>query len=164
MDWFLRGLAEFNRRTGRIELALATAFLGLLLLANTWAVAGRVLFNLYPSWVIEVSVTLVIWTVFAGSAYLYKSRRHIAVTLLVDRLQPGSAPRRFIMILSEVLVLIFVVATLWQAAIYQPILAERMTTALQVPQNVVSIFIPIAYVSILLSGIESLLTQISGDP
>ena len=54
----------------------------------------------------------------------------------------------------------FVLVTLWQAAIYQPILAERLTTALQVPQNVVTIAIPIAYISILLAGLESLLAQL----
>ena len=142
-----------------MELFLATLFLGLLVAANTVAVAGRVLFQLYPSWIIEVSSALVIWSVFAGSAYLYKARRHIAVTLLVDRLDAGGTARQAVGIAGEVLVLVFVLVTLWQAAIYQPILAERLTTALQVPQNVVTIAIPIAYVSILLSGLESLLDQ-----
>ena len=142
-----------------MELFLATLFLGLLVVANTVAVAGRVLFQLYPSWIIEVSSALVIWSVFAGSAYLFKARRHIAVTLLVDRLDAGGTARQAVGIAGEVLVLVFVLVTLWQAAIYQPILAERLTTALQVPQNVVTIAIPIAYVSILLSGLESLLAQ-----
>lgn len=143
-----------------MELFLATLFLGLLVAANTVAVAGRVLFQMYPSWIIEVSSALLIWSVFAGSAYLYKARRHIAVTLLVDRLDAGGTARRAVGVVAEALVLIFVLVTLWQAWIYQPILAERLTTALQVPQNVVTIAIPIAYMSILLSGLESLLSQV----
>lgn len=143
-----------------MELFLATLFLGLLVAANTVAVAGRVLFQMYPSWIIEVSSALLIWSVFAGSAYLYKARRHIAVTLLVDRLDAGGTARRAVGVVAETLVLIFVLATLWQAWIYQPILAERLTTALQVPQNVVTIAIPIAYMSILLSGLESLFSQV----
>ena len=63
-------------------------------------------------------------------------------------------------IISEILVLVFVLVVLWQAAIYQPILALRVTPALQLPQNMVSIFIPIAFVSMFLSGLESLLTQL----
>ena len=160
LERFVASLAAFNRRLGRVELFLATLFLGLLVAANTVAVAGRVLFQLYPSWIIEVSSALVIWSVFAGSAYLYKARRHIAVTLLVDRLRAGGTARQAVGIAGEVLVLVFVLVTLWQAAIYQPILAERLTTALQVPQNVVTIAIPIAYVSILLAGLESLLAQL----
>ena len=143
-----------------MEIFLATLFLGLLVAANTVAVAGRVLFQMYPSWIIEVSSALLIWSVFAGSAYLYKARRHIAVTLLVDRLDAGGTARRAVGVVAETLVLIFVLVTLWQAWIYQPILAERLTTALQVPQNVVTIAIPIAYMSILLSGLESLLSQV----
>ncbi len=160
MQRFCTGLGEFNRRLGRLELFLATAFLGLLVVANTVAVGGRILFQHYPSWIIEVSETLVIWSVFAGSAYLYKARGHIAVTLLADRLRTDGATRRAVIMAGEVLVMVFVLVTLWQAAIYQPILAERMTAALQVPQNFVTIFIPIAYVSILLAGIESLLAQL----
>ena len=143
-----------------MEFFLATLFLGLLVAANTVAVAGRVLFQLYPSWIIEVSSALLIWSVFAGSAYLYKSRRHIAVTLLVDKLDADGTARRAVGIAGEALVLLFVLVTLWQAAVYQPILAERLTTALQVPQNVVTIAIPVAYVSILLAGLESLLAQV----
>ena len=143
-----------------MECFLATLFLGLLVAANTVAVAGRVLFEMYPSWIIEVSSALLIWSVFAGSAYLYKARRHIAVTLLVDKLGTDGAVRRAVGIAGEVLVMIFVLVTLWQAWIYQPILAERLTTALQVPQNVVTIAIPIAYMSILLAGLESVLAQV----
>ena len=143
-----------------MEYFLAALFLGLLVAANTVAVAGRVLFQMYPSWIIEVSSALLIWSVFAGSAYLYKTRRHIAVTLLVDKLDAGGTARRAVAIAVDALVLVFVLVTLWQAAIYQPILAERLTTALQVPQNVVTLAIPIAYVSILLAGLESLLGQV----
>ena len=143
-----------------MEIFLATLFLGLLVAANTVAVAGRVFFQMYPSWIIEVSSALLIWSVFAGSAYLYKARRHIAVTLLVDKLRADGTARRMVGIAGEALVLSFVLVTLWQAWIYQPILAERLTTALQVPQNVVTIAIPIAYISILLAGLESLLAQV----
>ena len=140
---------------------LAALFLGLLVAANTVAVAGRVLFQMYPSWIIEVSSALLIWSVFAGSAYLYKARRHIAVTLLVDKLRSrrqrpagwsGSSARRWCWCSSS--------SPSGRRAIYQPILAERLTTALQVPQNVVTIAIPIAYISILLAGLESLLAQL----
>ena len=160
LERLVASLAEFNRRLGRVEYFLASLFLGLLVAANTVAVAGRVLFQMYPSWIIEVSSALLIWSVFAGSAYLYKARRHIAVTLLVDKLEADGNARRLVGIVGEALVLVFVLVTLWQAAIYQPILAERLTTALQVPQNVVTIAIPIAYISILLAGLESLLAQL----
>jgi TRAP-type C4-dicarboxylate transport system permease small subunit len=95
--------------------------------------------------------------VFTGGGYLYKTRGHVAVTLLIDRLNESSGIRRLVVVAGEVLVLVFVVVALWQAAIYQPILWMRMTTALQIPQNFVSIFIPIAFVSIALSAIETLL-------
>lgn len=157
-------LDVFNRRLGRIELGLTTACLGGLVLANTIAVAGRLLFAIYPAWVIEVSVMLVIYTVFAGGAYLYKVRGHVAVTILLDHLSPAGRAHRALVALGEVLVLLFVLVVLWQAAIYQPILAARATTALQIPQNVVTLMIPIAYLSILLAALERLLAQAIDEP
>jgi TRAP-type C4-dicarboxylate transport system permease small subunit len=156
----LRRLATFNRQLGKVELGLSTACLGGLLLADTLAVAGRVLFAIYPAWVIEVSVMLVIYTVFAGGAYLYKIRGHVAVTLLLDRLDHAGRAHRVLVVLGEMLVLLFALVTLWQAAIYQPILAARATTALQIPQNIVTLMIPIAYLSILLAALETLLAQV----
>jgi TRAP-type C4-dicarboxylate transport system permease small subunit len=150
-------LESFNARFGRVELFLTTAFLALLVVANTVAVVGRILFAIYPTWIIEVSAGLLIASVFTGAGYLYKKRGHVAVTLLIDRLNTSSGMYRLIVIGGEVLVLIFVIVALWQAAIYQPILWMRMTTALQIPQNFVSIFIPIAFVSIALSTVETLL-------
>lgn len=160
LDRAYGALCKTNHVLGRIELFLATLFLALLVLANTIAVGGRLLFRIYPSWIIEVSVALVIWTVFVGAAYLYKQRGHVAVTLLHDLLPPGGAAQRALNIVSEILVLVFVLVALWQAAIYQPILALRVTPALQLPQNMVSIFIPIAFVSMFLSGLEYLLNQL----
>jgi TRAP-type C4-dicarboxylate transport system permease small subunit len=150
-------LEIFNVKWGRVELFLTTTFLALLVIANTLAIGGRVLFALYPSWIIEVSAGLLIASVFTGGGYLYKTRGHVAVTLLIDRLDNTDVSYRVLAIIGEVLILTFVIVAIWQAAIYQPILWNRMTTALQIPQNFVTIFIPIAYISIALSSIETLL-------
>ncbi|MDP6885195.1 MAG: hypothetical protein QF830_13770, partial [Rhodospirillales bacterium] len=58
------GLGSFNTRLGRVELFLTTAFLALLVVANTVAVVGRMLFAIYPTWIIEVSAGLLIASVF----------------------------------------------------------------------------------------------------
>jgi hypothetical protein len=52
---------------------------------------------------------------------------------------------------------------LWQAAVYQPILFARVTTALGMPYNVVSSMIPVAYFSIAVTALHRLLALLAGD-
>ena len=157
MERLKERLHGFNQRLGRIELSLITVFIGLLLVLNAYAVIARYFFAYYPPWIIEVSEGLLVYIVFLGGAWLYRERRQIAMTVLVDRVIPEGPWRNLVIAVGEVAVLVFVLVTLWQAAVYQPILFQRQTEVLGLPKNMSSILVPVAYVSILLACIENLL-------
>lgn len=149
-------LDRISATLARFELVVSSAAMMLLLALNGYAIVGRYVLGNYPSWIIEVTETLLVTIVFLGGAWLYRARRHIAVTVLIDGLLRNSAVRRWLLLAGELAVLAFALVTLWQAAKYQPILFSRQTPVLGLPANVVSAAVPIAYLSIVVSSLGQL--------
>jgi TRAP-type C4-dicarboxylate transport system permease small subunit len=137
-------------------MAAASAAMIVLLVSNGYAIAGRYLFAAHPAWIIEVTETMLVVMVFAGGSWLYRENRQIAITMLVEKLQPNGWPRRSLAMIGEIAVLVFALVTLWQAAKYQPILFSRKTPVLGLPANLSSLMVPIAYIAIALTSIERL--------
>jgi TRAP-type C4-dicarboxylate transport system permease small subunit len=146
-------LDRINATLARFELVVSSAAMILLLALNGYAIVGRYVLGNYPSWIIEVTETLLVSVVFLGGAWLYRARRHIAVTVLIDGMLRGTSIRRVLLIGGELVVLAFALVTLWQAAKYQPILFSRQTPVLGLPANIVSAAVPVAYLSIVISGL-----------
>jgi TRAP-type C4-dicarboxylate transport system permease small subunit len=161
---FRERLHGFNQLLACLEESLVTFFIALLLVLNAYAVLARYLFAYYPPWIIEVSEALLVYIVFLGGAWLYRKRRQIAMTVLVDRVIPEGGWRQLVIAIGEVAVLIFALVTLWQAVVYQPILFRRQTEVLGLPKNVSSILVPVAYISIALSCAENLLERLKKHP
>jgi TRAP-type C4-dicarboxylate transport system permease small subunit len=151
-------LARVNERLAIFEINAACVAMVLLLALNGYAIAARYLFNRYPAWIIEVTETLMVCIVFLGGAWLYKSGRHVAVSYFVELLRADGLPRKILRIGVELAILAFAIVTLWQAAVYLPILLARKTPVLGLPANVLSAAVPIAYASILLAAAERLWT------
>jgi TRAP-type transport system small permease protein len=137
-------------------MTVASAAMIVLLVTNGYAIAGRYLFSAHPAWIIEVTEAMLVAMVFAGGSWLYRENRQIAITLLIDKLEPAGLPRRALVLFGELAVLAFALVTLWQAAKYQPILFSRKTPVLGLPANLSSIMVPIAYVAIALTSLERL--------
>lgn len=160
----LRSLLEqLSGGLARFEIWASGIALTLLFLLNATAVISRYVFAYYPVWVLELSSTLMVATVFLGGAWLYRARQQIAVTILVGILPEASAARLTMRLLSELAVLTFAFFVLWQAVVYQPILFARVTTALGMPYNVVSSMIPVAYFSIAVTALHRLLALLAGE-
>lgn len=149
-------LAHVNRRLGGFEINVASVAMVALLAFNGYAIGARYLFNSYPAWIIEVTEFLMVVLVFLGGAWLYRERRHVAVDFFVGLLPRGGLARRVVFVVVEVSILAFALVTLWQAAVYQPILFARKTPVLGLPANVSSIMVPLAYLSIVLAALEHL--------
>jgi TRAP-type C4-dicarboxylate transport system permease small subunit len=163
MTMLRRRLEGLSSALARFEIWAIGLALTLLFLLNATAVISRYVFAYYPVWVLELSSTLMVATVFLGGAWLYRARQQIAVTILVDSLPEASAARLGMRIVSELVVITFAFFVLWQAAVYQPILFARVTTALGMPYNVVSSMIPVAYFSIAVTALHRLLALLAGE-
>jgi TRAP-type C4-dicarboxylate transport system permease small subunit len=157
-------LARLDAWVGAAEMHVASVAMLVLLATNGYAIASRYLFALHPAWIIEVTEALLVVVVFAGGSWLYRARRQIAITMLVDRLATDGMARRVLDGAAELVVLIFALVTLWQAAKYQPILASRKTPVLGLPANLSSIMVPVAYAAIALTSIVRLRQILRGRP
>lgn len=164
MERLVRGLDAVNQRLAKVELAVASVSTALLFVINAYAIGVRYLFRTFPAWVIEVSEALLVSAVFMGGAWLYRARRQVAVTLILDNLTPGTDAHRALVVAGELAVLGFLVVALWQAWLFQPILFDRDTPVLGIPVNFVTIFVPVAYASIALSAVDRLIRLFGAHP
>lgn len=148
----MNALQRLSATLARIEIAVITVLFVILVVANIYALLSRYLLNDYPGWIIEVSEMLLVQVVFIGGAWLYRARRQIAVTLVFDSLAGSPKIQRIVQALVDGIVLCFATIVLWQAYIYQPILFNSTTPVLSLPKNIVTLLVPYAYLSILLSA------------
>ncbi len=149
-------LARVNQRLAQFEINTACVAMVLLLALNGYAIAARYLFNRYPAWIIEVTETLMVCVVFLGGAWLYRDGRMVAVSFFVDLLRADGRLRKITRVGVELAIVALAIVTLWQAAVYLPILAARKTPVLGLPAYLVSAAVPVAYASILLAATERL--------
>lgn len=102
-------ITRISRALARIELRVAAVLLalvfGLLLLNIVTRLAGHALF-----WVDEAAVMGMVWMTFLAASVSLQRRTNIAVTLAVDLF--GECTRRWLGVLVDVLLLVFVVILL----------------------------------------------------
>lgn len=155
-------LRRANSAFAAFEIGAITVLLGILFLANAYALVMRYFFNSYPAWIIEVSEFLLVSLVFLGGSWLYRQGRQIAVLAFVDLIARDGLPGRVVRAFGEIAVLAFAVLTLWQAVRMQPVLFQSQTPVLGLPKNLTTMMIPLAYVSILLASLERFLAIAGG--
>jgi TRAP-type C4-dicarboxylate transport system permease small subunit len=99
----------------RIPQLLAAFLLGVLVVFMTLSVFSRYVLNIGVPWSDEAARLLFIWIVYIGFAIGVRHRTQIAIDWAVGMLSP--APRRVIIGLQDLLVLLFSVFFTWQAVI-----------------------------------------------
>ncbi len=83
----MRLLAAIDGAIGAVLRPVVFAGMVVLIGVITLQVVSRVFFTAVP-WTEEAARFLVIWLTFLGAALAYHQRRHIAVTVLVERVPP----------------------------------------------------------------------------
>lgn len=85
IEGIINGATDFGAVLGGV-------LTGVMTIIVTYAVMVRYLFNRPIGWSEEVSIYLMIWAVFLGTAYTLKEGSHIGVDLLMKRLPPHMRP------------------------------------------------------------------------
>jgi TRAP-type C4-dicarboxylate transport system permease small subunit len=98
-------LYRFHEIIDRILYVYVGLSLGVLVFLAFAQVVGRYFFGQSYGWIEEVSVLILCWTAWISACLLIREKRHLAVTLLVDRL-PGRV-RHFVHLSMGIIVLIF---------------------------------------------------------
>lgn len=152
----MKFIRPLNAVLSQFELVAITWIFVALVVLNLYAIASRYLANYYPPWIIEISEMLLVQVVFVGGAWLYRARQQIGMTLFHDSLAPFPRTHRLVQMVADGGVLVFATFVLWQAIKFQPILFNSTTPSLGLPKNVITLLVPYAYLSIVLSAIEAL--------
>ena len=104
-------------------------------------IVSRVFFTAF-GWTEEVARFLLIWVTFLGAALAWQQGRHIAVTIVVDRV-PGAA-RRAIQILALAVVFAFALALVWLGWAYMEVSSFQRSPSLRLRMSHVYAVIPLS--------------------
>ncbi|SFG70464.1 TRAP-type C4-dicarboxylate transport system, small permease component [Palleronia marisminoris] len=136
------------RLANNLERALAAVlrpvvFAGMAALAVviTLQIVSRVLFTAV-SWTEEMARFLLVWLTFLGATLALAEKRHIAVTLLTDRMPPALG--RAAAIAGLVTMTAFLIALTWIGWSYMSMQSFQRSASLQMPMMYVYAVIPVS--------------------
>ena len=143
----------------RVEKALGWALAGLMTLMVvdvTWQVISRFVFRSPSSFTEELAGFLLIWIGLLGAAYGIRTRAHLGIDILVDRL--GGTMRKGAEILAHFLVLLFALSTMVGGGLWLVRLAFRLdqtSAAMGIPMGFVYLALPLSGALMVLFSLES---------
>lgn len=130
-----QGPALFRWLTLAMEHVIATLLLALIVSVSV-NVVGRAVFNNSVPWADELARMLFIWLIFIGAAAAFARFEHIAVDILVRRLQPRAA--HMLYLLQHVIIIVLMGVIIWGGFLVMS-RASGQTAILNVPWNLVNV-------------------------
>ncbi|MEG3079558.1 TRAP transporter small permease [Halomonas sp. 5021] len=130
-----QGPALFRWLTLAMEHVIAALLLALIISVSV-NVVGRAVFNNSVPWADELARMLFIWLIFLGAAAAFARFEHIAVDILVRRLQPRAA--HMLYLLQHVIIIILMGVIIWGGFLVMS-RASGQTAILNVPWNLVNV-------------------------
>lgn len=130
-----RGPALFRWLTLAMEHVIATLLVALVVSVSA-NVVGRSVFNRSIPWADELARMLFIWLIFIGAAAAFSRYEHIAVDILVRRLQPRAA--HMLYLFQHLLITALMVVIMWGGFLVMSRASSR-TPILGVPWNLVNV-------------------------
>ena len=161
IDLFLSPLGQFNKVISQIVFALATALIGLIVLALTMSAVTRYVSGNGYDWFIELPPAMVTWMVFPLLGPLFKSGQHISVDFVTVFL---SSPQvAFLKFLTHVVTLIaaviFTQAGIEATQLYIQ-LGELMELEIEIPVWWIYLAFPVGFIILGLISLELILLDL----
>ncbi|SER42890.1 Tripartite ATP-independent transporter, DctQ component [Vreelandella subterranea] len=130
-----QGPALFRWLTLAMEHVIAALLLALIVSVSV-NVVGRAVFNNSVPWADELARMLFIWLIFLGAAAAFARFEHIAVDILVRRLQPRAA--HMLYLLQHIIITVLMGVIIWGGFLVMS-RASGKTAILNVPWNLVNV-------------------------
>jgi TRAP-type C4-dicarboxylate transport system permease small subunit len=161
IDIFLNPLEQFNKVISQIVFALATALIGLIVLALTMSAVTRYVSGNGYDWFIELPPAMVTWLVFPLLGPLFKSGQHISVDFVTVFLSDTQVA--FLKFLTHVVTLIaaviFTQAGIGATQLYIQ-LGELMELEIEIPVWWIYLAFPVGFIILGLISLELLLLDL----
>lgn len=140
---------------------ISVILFAVLVCVTVWQVFSRQVLNDPSTWSEELSKILFVWLSFAGSAFLFGERGHIAVDFIARKLP--LAGQRILQIIVQIIVVLFaVLAMIWGGYLASSIAWNQQMTALPLTLGWVYVIIPIAGVFIAIFAVMDLIAVATG--
>lgn len=153
----MKALRKFNFLMRKILLLWGTLLLSAFVAVVFLQVISRNILRVSMDWTSEVALLTFVWSVMSGSAVALSMRRHYMVDLIPVRhvkLNKG------VLILSDLLVMAFILSLIWGGARFAFLGWYRLTTALEIPRFWLFVSLPISAFFMLTFNVENLLIDI----
>ena len=153
----MKALRKFNFLMRKILLLWGTLLLSAFVAVVFLQVISRNILRVSMDWTSEVALLTFVWSVMSGSAVALSMRRHYMVDLISARhvkLNKG------VLILSDLLVMAFILSLIWGGARFAFLGGYRLTTALEIPRFWLFVSLPISAFFMLTFNVENLLIDI----
>ena len=161
IDIFLNPLEQFNKVISQIVFALATALIGLIVLALTMSAVTRYVSGNGYDWFIELPPAMVTWLVFPLLGPLFKSGQHISVDFVTVFFSDTQVA--FLKFLTHVVTLIaaviFTQAGIEATQLYIQ-LGELMELEIEIPVWWIYLAFPVGFIILGLISLELLLLDL----
>jgi len=161
IDLFLSPLGQFNKVISQIVFALATALIGLIVLALTMSAVTRYVSGNGYDWFIELPPAMVTWMVFPLLGPLFKSGQHISVDFVTVFL--SNAQVAFLKFLTHIVTLMAAVIST-QAGIEATQLyiqlGELMELEIEIPVWWIYLAFPVGFIILGLISLELILLDL----
>ncbi|MFV0359375.1 TRAP transporter small permease [Tropicimonas sp.] len=137
----LRLAGTIDRALGALLRPLLFAGMAALIVVITLQVVSRVFFTAF-GWTEELARFLLVWLTFTGAVYAWYARRHIAVSVIVERL-PGTS-RRIATTIALLVALTFLLALARVGHEYMSVQSFQKSAAMRIPMSWVYAIIPVS--------------------
>lgn len=155
-----------HRFVGSLERALGhllVVLMAVMVLDVTWQVTSRYLLRSPSSFTEELAGFLLIWIGLLGSAYALRTRAHLGIDLLTERL--GGVARMWTGVLTHTLVLLFAASVMVVGGLRLVFLAfqlQQISAAMGVRMGYVYLAVPLAGALMVLFAAAEIGEEISG--
>jgi len=141
---------ELRKKIDRVLEYSLVGILAILVLDVLWQVASRYLLSSPSTFTDELAGFLLIWVALLGAAYVTGQKQHLAIELIINKVNARKA--NILRIVIQVAVIVFtlfvmVVGGIW--LIYTRFYLGQISAALQLPLGYVYMVLPISGVFII---------------
>lgn len=141
-----------------LEEILGSSLLVALCLVTIFKIVSRYVTRTSASWAEEVATILFMYLVFVGASLALKKRDHFAIDFIVDKMP--AALGRLLRLLSAVLVIVFAGLVLYYGGRLVASGWNARTAALEMPQAVANLAIPLGGLLMLVRAVEDLVKRL----
>jgi len=149
---------KLREKFDRIIEKFLVLLMSLLVIDVLWQVFSRYVLNSPSSFTDELAGFLLIWVGLFGAAYVTGKNEHLAIDLLLNKLN-GGGKRKLETLINLVIILfsffVLIIGGMW--LVYSRFMLEVKSAALQIPLGYVYIVLPLSGLMILFYSVDNLI-------